>query len=63
MFDPPKPPDVRPTALYAPAALMPEQLEVLDAQETLSGLMLTYGAKRVQRWLRNLAAIHGMEID
>lgn len=69
MFDPPptdpreQPVDMRVSALYAPELPTQEQLAVLDGQEALSRLMLTYGAKRVQRWLRNLAAIYNQEID
>ena len=41
----------------------PEEWERLEATNGLSSLILKYGARRVQRWVRNLAAIHGQECD
>ena len=40
-----------------------DEFERLEAQERLYALIHRYGADRVQRWVRNLAAMAGQEIS
>lgn len=65
MSEPP-PADPREQAVEIPRNYVPpteEEWERLAATNGLGSLILKYGARRVQRWVRNLAAIHGMECD
>ena len=53
---------------FAPATPEPlkdkrsEELELLGAMEVLRDLIVTYGAKRVATWTRNLAAMEGQGV-
>jgi hypothetical protein len=69
-FPPPPPSDprdqpvaVKPSAFYTPEMPTEEQWEILAAQDGLYVLIQKYGARRVSAWVRNLAAIHGQDID